>query len=263
MPSRATSADQTSAGKGDKSPCNGGDVKSRERALLWRGVANSAAEEDATHTNYFTWEHLIERIRQQGAEDCKHKRKEWSPFGAGEKEKIGLSETTLEGFVERLCEQGPALKEREGLWSTEEQTLGGRDVGPAHAGSHGRNSELSCGVWKEAGNEPAVSGAKYCCRVNGCCCGDADCTAPNRKQSPFLPPSFLSLLRVSRKPGDTEEVSLQNPSCIVTRQNGEGALGAQTPGVYKSCQMPSASAGGVEAGAGAKWSPGRRGAKMG
>lgn len=120
MPSRATSADQTSAGKGDKSPCNGGDVKSRERALLWRGVANSAAEEDATHTSYFTWEHLIERIWQQGAEDCKHKRKEWSPFGAGEKEKIGLSETTLEGFVERLCEQGPALKEREGLWSTEE-----------------------------------------------------------------------------------------------------------------------------------------------
>nr|CAI9705290.1 unnamed protein product [Rangifer tarandus platyrhynchus] len=76
------------------------------------------------------------------------------------------------------------------------------------------------------------------------------------------PASFLSLLRVSRKPGDTEEISLQNPSCIVTRQNREGALGAQTPGVYKSCQMPSASAGGVEAGAGAKWSPGRKGAKV-
>lgn len=52
--------------------------------------------------------------------DCKDKRKQWSPFGAGEKEKIGLSETTLAGFVEMPCEQGPALKEKEGLWSTEE-----------------------------------------------------------------------------------------------------------------------------------------------
>lgn len=111
MPSGATTADQTSAGKGDKSPCNGGYVKSHERALLWRGVTNSVAQEDATHISYFTWEHLIERIQQQGAEDCKDKRKQWSPFGAGEK-KIGLSETTLAGFVERLCEQGPALTER-------------------------------------------------------------------------------------------------------------------------------------------------------
>ena len=120
MPSGATTADQTPAGKGGKSPCSGGDVKSRGRARLWRGVTSSAAEGDATHTSYFTWEHLIERIRQQGAEDCKDKRKQWSPSGAGEKEKIGLSEATLEGFVGRLCEQGPALKEREGLWSTEE-----------------------------------------------------------------------------------------------------------------------------------------------
>ena len=47
-------------------------------------------------------------------------------------------------------------------------------MGPAHAGSHGRNSELSWGVWKERGIEPAVPGAMYCYQVNGCCCGDAD-----------------------------------------------------------------------------------------
>ena len=52
--------------------------------------------------------------------DCKDEREQWSPFGAGEKEKLGLSETTLVEFVERLCERGPALKEKEGLWSTEE-----------------------------------------------------------------------------------------------------------------------------------------------
>lgn len=47
-------------------------------------------------------------------------------------------------------------------------------VGPAHAGSHGRKSELSWGVWKDAGNEPAVPAAKCCCRVKGRCWGDAD-----------------------------------------------------------------------------------------
>ena len=46
--------------------------------------------------------------------DCKDEREQWSPFGAGEKEKLGLSETTLVEFVERLCERGPALKEKEG-----------------------------------------------------------------------------------------------------------------------------------------------------
>lgn len=47
--------------------------------------------------------------------DCKIERKQWSPSGAREKEKPGLSGTTLVGFAERLCERGPALKEKEGL----------------------------------------------------------------------------------------------------------------------------------------------------
>ena len=84
-------------------------------------------------------------------------------------------------------------------------------------------------------------------------------TGRSKSLLPFLPPILPVPAEVSRKPGDTEEISLQNPRCIVTRQNREGALGAQTPGAYKSCQMPSASAGAVEAGA--KWSPGKEGSK--
>lgn len=84
-------------------------------------------------------------------------------------------------------------------------------------------------------------------------------TGRSKSLPPFLPPILPVPAEVSRKPGDTEEITLQNPSCIVTRQNREGALGAQMPGAYKSCQMPAASAGGVEAGA--KWSPGKEGSK--
>ena len=84
-------------------------------------------------------------------------------------------------------------------------------------------------------------------------------TGGSKSLSPFLPPILPVPAEVSRKPGDTEEISLQNPSCIITRQNREGALGAQIPGACKSYQMPLASAGGVEAGA--KWSPGKEGSK--
>lgn len=59
------------------------------------------------------------------------------------------------GFAERLCEQGTSPEGEGRVSSTERRgcvRLGadsrGRDVGPAHAGSHGRKSELSWGCGK-------------------------------------------------------------------------------------------------------------------
>lgn len=100
----------------------------------------------------------------------------------------------------------------------------GRMGGPAHAGSHGRKSELSWGVERRAGNKTnqlflQLSAAV---RVKGRCWAMLTEQPFNRKEqvpAPFPDPILPVPAEASRKPGDTEEITLQNPSCIVTRQN--------------------------------------------
>lgn len=85
-------------------------------------------------------------------------------------------------------------------------------------------------------------------------------TGGSKTLSPFLPSSFLSLLRLAGSQGIQKKLVCRIPAASspgrIERVHLEPR---QTPGACKSCQMPSASAGGVEAGA--KWSPGKEGSK--
>lgn len=73
----------------DPDVCRGGGGD--RRPLQWRmsktvkdhsygKCNNSAAQEEATHTSYFTREHLIERIWQQGAEGLQDREEAVEPI---------------------------------------------------------------------------------------------------------------------------------------------------------------------------------------
>ena len=138
MPSGATTADQTSAGEGEK------------RSLQWRGCQkpwkttatercnNSAAQEDATHASYFTWEHLIERIWQQGAEGLQGREETVEPIWAwGEAEA-----RTVRNHTCGICKKGsvsgdqPWRRRRvSGAWSRGCVRLGADSGGGVGCGS--------------------------------------------------------------------------------------------------------------------------------